>query len=80
MLKDELELITGTLINGDVTFTVFNLLKPSEVFEQVCDDVKRIRGESDVHLPDTTPDTVENFGRGFDIVQWLSSEGQPLTL
>lgn len=81
MLRDELELITGRLIAGPTTPVIFQLLKESPVFEQVCTDVRLIhrRGLS-VSTPSTKADTVQNFGRGFDVLQWLADNGKPFAV
>ncbi len=81
MIKDELELITGRLIDGPTTPVVFQLLKDSPVFEQVCSDVKSLHGrEQSDSTPRTKEVAVQNFGRGFDVLQWLADYGKPLAL
>lgn len=81
MLRDELELITGRLIPTEaVTRTVFNMLRPSEVFDQISEDVKSRRREVYADTPDPAPTASENFGGGFDILRWLSEEGESVTV
>ncbi len=81
MVKDELELITGRLIDGPVTPVIFQLLKDSPVFDQVCSDVKLLHGrEQSDNTPRTEEVTFQNFGRGFDVLQWLADNGKPLAL
>ena len=81
MLRDELELITGRLIAGPTTPVVFQLLKDSPAFKQVCADVRTIhrRGLS-VSASSTKTDTGQNFGRGFDVLRWLADNGKPFSV
>lgn len=81
MLKDELELITGRLIAGPITPVVFQLLKDSSAFEQVCSDVNIMhRREQSDSTPRAEEATVQNFGRGFDVLQWLSYNGKSFSV
>lgn len=81
MILDELELITGRLIDGPSTPVVFKLLKDSPVFPQVCADVRLMhRREQSDSTPRAATTTVQNFGRGFDVLQWLADHGKSFSL
>lgn len=80
-LKDELELITGEMIAGSTTPTIFRLLKPSPMFDKICTELGIERRENSANNPTVSPDdSGEYFGSGFDFLRWLSGQDEVVTL
>lgn len=80
MLKDELELITGTLIGNSVTPTIYKLLRDSPEFEKICKDIGVRRDVKDVSTPSSSEVGGVTFGDRFDVLRWLTEQGQLVTL
>jgi hypothetical protein len=79
MLKDDVELMLGRIMEGPLTPALFLLLKSTPDMGRLCKDLGIDWSVSD----DSTCRSVgasANHGRRIDLQEWLSNNAQPISL
>lgn len=80
MLRDDIELLSGRIVDGPLTPALFLLLKNTEDMKQLCKDLHIERGEEidNPHRAPTKPGPLASGG--LSLSDWLSNNAQPISL
>lgn len=80
MLMDDIELLSGKMINGDITPALFLILKPTAYMRELCHDLGMERmGTYDTTQRETPQQSKECYSRA-SLEKWLAITGEPVTL
>lgn len=80
---EDLELLTGKLIRGDITPIVYDMIKDSGYLELFVSDYLDYMSDEEkknVSEQNINNDSSEDTHRGFSFEEWLASEGEPVTV
>lgn len=80
MFRDEIELLSGRLINGSLTPTIFMLMKNTQDPDKLFKDlgVERRNQIDQEHRTDRV--SGPDYAGGFSIEEWIARTGQPVSL
>ena len=80
MLRDDIELLSGRIIEGPLTPILYLLLKDTHDMQKLCDDLKIARsGRVDITDGQVTQSGPLASG-GLSLTDWLSHNAKPVSL
>lgn len=80
MLRDDIELLSGQLIEGPLTPALFLLLKNTNDMSKLCRDLHIERGESLDHTHGAATEPGPHASGGLSLTDWLTNNAQPVSL
>lgn len=80
MLRDDIELLSGRIIEGSLTPALFLLLKESQDIEKLCNDLRIERGTVCDNKQCGAAESGENAIGGFNLEEWLANNAKPVSL
>lgn len=80
MLRDDIELLSGRIVDGPLTPALFLLLKDTKDMRKLCQDLNIERGEEidNPHGAATQPGPLAVGG--LSLSDWLANNAQPVSL
>lgn len=80
MLRDDVELLSGKIIDGPLTPALFLLLKDTKDMRKLCMDLHIERGD-DIDNPHRAPAKSGPLASGgLSLADWLANNAQPVSL
>lgn len=80
-IRSELEILKGSLIRGDATPIVYDLIKDSPFIEDILEYSTISKGEKEnVHKKRSVGDASINSGSGSAFEDWFKNEVQPISI
>lgn len=80
MLRDDVELLSGRIVDGPLTPALFLLLKNTEDMEQLCKDLHIERGEERDNPHRASAESGPLASGGLSLSDWLANNAQPVSL
>ena len=82
-IEEELEILTGKIIRGDITPLMYSLIKDSiflDDFVKEYGDYLTEENKENVNKQRENKHTNKDSDRGFDFEKWLSESSKPISL
>lgn len=80
MLKDDIELLSGRIIEGPLTPVLFMLLKDTKDMSSLCADLNIKRGEEFDNPHRAIAESGPLASGGLSLTEWLANNAQPISL
>lgn len=80
MLRDDIELLSGKIVDGPLTPVLFLLLKDTKDMCKLCEDLNIERGEEVDHPHGAAAQSGPLASGGLSLSEWLANNTQPVSL
>ena len=80
MLRDDIELLSGRIVDGPLTPAIFLLLKDTADMQKLCTDLHIERGEELDNSHRAAAQSGPLASGGLSLSDWLANNAQPVSL
>lgn len=80
MLRDDVELLSGKVLEGGLTPALYLLLRTTNDMSRLCRDLGIEEEKADDNTPGTITQSGSNAAGGLSLAEWLSHFGEPVSL
>lgn len=80
MLRDDIELLSGRIVDGPLTPALFLLLKDTKDMPKLCQDLNIERGEEIDNPHGAVTQSGPLAVGGLSLSDWLANNAQPISL